>query len=57
MPFHLPQRGRLGPITRFDDERTTFMNPTDVAQSALPLTSADLSIWGLFWSAHSSSRP
>ena len=27
------------------------MNPTDVAQSALPLT-ADLSIWGLFWSAH-----
>ncbi len=28
------------------------MNPTDVAQSALPLTSADLSIWGLFWSAH-----
>src|SRR5256885_11711683 len=28
------------------------MNPTDVAQSVLPLTSADLSIWGLFWSAH-----
>src|SRR5258708_13817744 len=27
------------------------MNPTD-AVSALPLTSADLSIWGLFWSAH-----
>ena len=34
------------------------MNPTDVAQSALPLTSADLSILGLFWSAAlSSSRP
>ena len=28
------------------------MNPTDVAQSVLPLTSSDLSIWGLFWSAH-----
>jgi biopolymer transport protein TolQ len=28
------------------------MNPADVAQSVLPLTSADLSIWGLFWSAH-----
>src|SRR2546421_2861651 len=28
------------------------MNPTDVAQSVLPLTSADLSICGLFWSAH-----
>ncbi len=28
------------------------MNPADVAQSALPLTSSDLSLWGLFWSAH-----
>ena len=28
------------------------MNPADVAQSALPLSSADLSIFGLFWSAH-----
>jgi len=28
------------------------MNPADVAQSALPLTSGDLSIFGLFWSAH-----
>lgn len=28
------------------------MNPNEVAQSVLPLTSADLSIWGLFWSAH-----
>jgi biopolymer transport protein TolQ len=27
------------------------MNPTDLP-SVLPLTSADLSIWGLFWSAH-----
>src|SRR5262249_17854997 len=29
-----------------------LMNPADVAQSALPMTSADLSIFGLFWSAH-----
>jgi biopolymer transport protein TolQ len=28
------------------------MNPADVAQSALPLTSSDLSIFGLFWQAH-----
>ncbi|HET9903969.1 MAG TPA: protein TolQ [Xanthobacteraceae bacterium] len=28
------------------------MNPADVAQSALPLSSSDLSIFGLFWSAH-----
>ena len=28
------------------------MNPGDVAQSVLPLTSSDLSIFGLFWSAH-----
>src|SRR5438034_10398389 len=27
------------------------MNPTDLAPVA-PLVSADLSIWGLFWSAH-----
>jgi biopolymer transport protein TolQ len=28
------------------------MNPVEVAQSALPLTSSDLSIFGLFWAAH-----
>jgi biopolymer transport protein TolQ len=28
------------------------MNPADVAQSALPLTSSDLSIFTLFWNAH-----
>ena len=28
------------------------MNPAEVAQQALPLTSADLSIFGLFWQAH-----
>ena len=28
------------------------MNPADVAQSALPLTSSDLSLIGLFWQAH-----
>ena len=28
------------------------MNPADVAQSVLPLTSSDLSIFGLFWQAH-----
>ena len=28
------------------------MNPADVAQSALPLTSSDLSIFALFWQAH-----
>jgi biopolymer transport protein TolQ len=28
------------------------MNPAEVAQSALPLSSSDLSIFGLFWSAH-----
>ena len=28
------------------------MNPTDVAQSVLPLTSSDLSIFSLFWQAH-----
>ncbi len=28
------------------------MTPGDVAQSALPLSSGDLSIFGLFWSAH-----
>jgi biopolymer transport protein TolQ len=43
------------PRRRANDHAQTakddFMNPTDVAQSALPLT-ADLSIWGLFWSAH-----
>jgi biopolymer transport protein TolQ len=28
------------------------MNPADVAQSALPMTSSDLSIFTLFWQAH-----
>src|SRR5262245_35422050 len=28
------------------------MNPADVAQSALPLASSDLSLFGLFWQAH-----
>ncbi len=28
------------------------MNPADIAQSALPLTSSDLSIFILFWNAH-----
>jgi biopolymer transport protein TolQ len=32
-------------------KRIAFMNPADVAQSALPVA-ADLSIWGLFISAH-----
>ena len=28
------------------------MNPADVAQSVLPLTSSDLSLFTLFWHAH-----
>ena len=28
------------------------MNPGDVAQSALPLASSDLSLFALFWQAH-----
>ena len=28
------------------------MNPVDVAQSALPLTSSNLSLFALFWQAH-----
>ena len=28
------------------------MNPAEVAQQALPLTSSDLSLFGLFWQAH-----
>ena len=28
------------------------MNPGDVAQSVLPLTSSDLSLFALFWQAH-----
>jgi biopolymer transport protein TolQ len=28
------------------------MNPADVAQSALPLSSSDLSVFALFWQAH-----
>jgi biopolymer transport protein TolQ len=31
---------------------TTSMNPADVAQSVLPLTSSDLSLFALFWQAH-----
>jgi biopolymer transport protein TolQ len=33
-------------------ERTSLMNPADVAQSALPLPSADVSLIALFWQAH-----
>jgi len=35
-----------------DEPRGVNMNPADVAQSALPLTSSDLSIFTLFWQAH-----
>ena len=28
------------------------MNPADVAQSVLPMTSSDLSLFTLFWNAH-----
>jgi biopolymer transport protein TolQ len=34
------------------EPKGTTMNPADVAQSALPLTSSDLSIFSLFWQAH-----
>jgi biopolymer transport protein TolQ len=34
------------------ESRGNRMNPADVAQSALPLTSSDLSIFALFWQAH-----
>jgi biopolymer transport protein TolQ len=34
------------------EPRGVNMNPADVAQSALPLTSSDLSIFTLFWQAH-----
>jgi biopolymer transport protein TolQ len=33
-------------------ERIPIMNPADVAQSALPLASADVSLISLFWHAH-----
>jgi biopolymer transport protein TolQ len=33
-------------------ERDVPMNPADVAQSVLPLTSSDLSLFTLFWHAH-----
>jgi biopolymer transport protein TolQ len=33
-------------------ERTSIMNPADVAQSALPVASADVSLIALFWQAH-----
>src|SRR6202030_4380629 len=33
-------------------ERTSLMNPADVAQAALPLPSADVSLIALFWQAH-----
>src|SRR6266699_3528274 len=35
-----------------DESRGPTMTPGDVAQSVLPLSSGDLSIFGLFWSAH-----
>src|SRR4029079_5037263 len=42
---------------RFDDGtglsgKDVPMNPADVAQSVLPLTSSDLSLFTLFWNAH-----
>src|SRR5690606_33286246 len=33
-------------------ERILLMNPAEVAQSALPLASADVSLIALFWQAH-----
>src|SRR5262249_12874796 len=35
-----------------DSREEMLMNPAEVAQQALPLTSADLSIFALFWQAH-----
>jgi biopolymer transport protein TolQ len=35
-----------------DSEKDVPMNPADVAQSVLPLTSSDLSLFTLFWHAH-----
>jgi biopolymer transport protein TolQ len=40
------------PVLHAGEPKGTLMNPADVAQSALPLTSSDLSIFGLFWQAH-----
>jgi biopolymer transport protein TolQ len=40
------------PVFEAGEPKGTLMNPADVAQSALPLTSSDLSIFGLFWQAH-----
>ena len=41
-----PETARMG------WKRTLGMNPSDVAQSALPLASADVSLLALFWQAH-----
>src|SRR3569623_2075757 len=43
------------PAIHFGDycvERISFMNPADVAQSALPVASSDVSLISLFWQAH-----
>jgi biopolymer transport protein TolQ len=39
-------------VTIKTDEGSKRMNPADVAQTALPLTSSDVSIFALFWQAH-----
>jgi biopolymer transport protein TolQ len=46
---HLPARGSTGGT---DSRKDELMNPADIAQSALPLTSSDLSLFSLFWQAH-----
>src|SRR5947207_3426598 len=43
----LPRRSTNG-----SSEKDVPMNPADVAQSVLPLTSSDLSLLTLFWNAH-----
>jgi biopolymer transport protein TolQ len=43
---------RPQPIKGAGQRKDDFMNPADIAQSALPLTSSDLSIFSLFWQAH-----
>jgi biopolymer transport protein TolQ len=43
--------GSLG-LGQPDRRKDAAMNPADVAQSALPLTSSDLSLFHLFWQAH-----
>jgi len=50
-PVRREEHGPEGGTDHAQAKEDDSMNPTDVAQSALPLT-ADLSIWGLFWSAH-----